>query len=53
MEMLSALCLTGKLRKRERKARREQCETEKGGKLQTALFSLPIVPHAKVLFKML
>lgn len=38
MEMLSALCLTGKPRRRERKARRGQCETEKGGKLRFSLF---------------
>lgn len=38
VEMLSALCLTGKPRRRERKARRGQCETEKGGKLRFSLF---------------
>lgn len=51
IEMLNALCLTGKPRRRERKARRGQFESEKGGKVQTALFSLPIVPHAKLFLK--
>ena len=55
MEMLSALCLTGKPRRRERKARGGQCETEKGG--NCAFFSSYSPPRQiiskAVLFKML